>query len=487
LLAATCVALALSLTTVAHARPRTPVLRKLTSVNSGLLRDVKLHRQRGDEIAFLFDGSIAGTDPAPAGLNLYLVDVESGAIRLAFPNGGADTQTPTRPTDRDDLGRWPRYVSFASSADIDPARDNSDGNQEIFLWETESGTIHQLTESLAPTQNSEPFASDTGECIVFTSTGDFDDNDGSDIGVPTPGFENADGSAEVFLFAIRSGAAFPNDAILTQISNGPAGTSSGNAVVGGYTEPRQCRSIGYRSDHDQLGIGRSGEHIYSYSKGSAVLEDMTTRKGLAGGPPDGVYNAPSISGASNFARGPFIVFTTSEDLWRNESQATNIYRYRFFHPELRQITSLPSGVAQDPVTSDGGGHIAFRSDSEVLVSSDGPHNADGNFEIFRIRGRRRVKQITQTTGCENGPPSMRSDSTRIAFWSNCDLVPTGTTPGQRQLFLYQEVEKNDPLASASACHIAAGCCNEANNCIRVEDGKLPRVPRRGCIDRKRGC
>lgn len=469
-------AIAAGPTPVALARPRTPVLRQFTAQSVGSLSDVKLRGQRGDQITFL--------DPDGT---LYFIDLEANTLEVAFDQQGTPVSDPTSPTDPDGLGRWPSYVAFASAADLDPGVGNADGNREIFLWETDSGELHQLTNTLAPVQNSQPFASDTGECVVFSSTGNLDDNDGSDVGFPSPGFSNTDASLEVFLYGIRSGTAFPSDGFFTQISQGPSGTSSDAAVVGGYTEPRQCRSIAYRSDHDQLSAGFSGTHLYSYNRGSAVLEDMTTRKGLPDGPPDGIYGAPSISGASNFARGPFIVFTTAEDLWRNDSTGGNIYRYRFFHPELRQITALTGSAAENPVTSDGGGRVAFRSRAEVLEDRGTPHNADGNREIFRIKGRRRVLQITDTSGCDNGPPSMRSDGTRIAFWSDCNLIPGSSPAGVRQVYLYQQVERGDPLETVEGCRISEGCCNEANNCLRIHQGKLPKVPRRGCLDRARGC
>ncbi len=62
---------------------------------------------------------------------------------------------------------------------------NSDGNNEIFLWDIPSDSIIQITTSSASIMNVSPDISDTGE-VVFVSNGDY-----------LPG-NNVDGSVEVF-------------------------------------------------------------------------------------------------------------------------------------------------------------------------------------------------------------------------------------------------------------------------------------------------
>ncbi|MFT4571499.1 MAG: hypothetical protein ACI8TX_001305 [Hyphomicrobiaceae bacterium] len=256
--------------------------------------------------------------------------------------------------------------------------------------------------------------------------------------------------------------------------------------------PRQCQSIAYRSDHDQLDVARSGHHLYICTPASGKREDLTTNRGLRGGPPDGEYSSAGITGASNFARGPFLVFTTDLDLLRNGSAATNIYRYRIFHPQLNQVVDLADGVvASDPVVSDGGGHVAFRCDGELLVKAKRnvvlPVNADGNQEIFLLRGRRNVSQITQSVGCTNGPPALRSDATRIAFMSDCDLVAGENPTSIPQIFFVEKVFRNDPALQPGGCETSQGCCVGPPDCTGVAIGKTRRARRIKCVDKAKGC
>lgn len=480
----------LAVASPSFARPKIPVLRQLTSLSTGSIQSLRLQGQRGESLVFLSDGDVLGPGSASGNLELYEIDVENGAVRKAFPSGGADILQPTRATDPDDLERWPSYVAFSSSGDFDPSVGNADGNQEIFLWVPSSGAIHQITDTAAPVVNAEPFASDTGSCLAFTSNGDLDPEGIDDAELFDPNFNNADGSREIFVYALREAEQFPQQGQFIQVSNGPAGTSSDGPVVGGYTEPRQCQSVGYRADHDQFGGARSGRHLYIYSTGSGKLEDLTSRHGLPDGPPDGEYSKPWITGASNFARGPFLVFTTDLDLTRNGSASTSVYRYRIFHPALNQVIDLGDGeTASSPVIADGGGHVAFLSDGELLAKAKRPFtppfNTDGNDEVFLLRGRRRLRQITRSADCRNEQTSMRSDATRVAFVSDCGLL--GQSLGQPQIYIHQLVFRGDPLLAPGACTSAENCCLGPPNCAGPVEGKARRPRRRGCLTTASGC
>ena len=92
-------------------------------------------------------------------------------------------------------------------------------------------------------------------------------------------------------------------------------------------------------------------------------------------------------------------------------------------PELPEVETLRRTLA--PAISDGGRWIAFESNGEILKRSkagEGPFNADGNWEIFRLRGNRRVQQITETAGCDNTQASILDKGVSLAFRSTCDLI-----------------------------------------------------------------
>ncbi len=278
------------------------------------------------------------------------------------------------------------------------------------------------------------------------------------------------------------------------MSNAPSDAyESAHPVVGGYWFGRQCQTTAYVSDFDQLGAGRTGRKVFEFDRNSGRTLDLEAPKeipwGIGGAPGD--YLWPSISSASQFARGPFVVFQTDADLWRNGSEGFEIFRYRVFHPRMTQYTDVLAGDVERPVISDGGGVLAFQSTGEMLdpragarLGMPGPWNADGNSEIFRLEGRRSLEQLTDSVGCNNTLPSLRDDGTWIAFRSDCDLM--GLNPANvPQVFLWRAVEPDDPLAG-SACRVEDGCCNEANGCYGGVAGEKPKVRRRDCAAKGSG-
>lgn len=475
---------------LAGARPEQPILKQVTNLTEGSIERLKIRRQKGASLVFVSDGDVMGPGTAAGHREIYYYDTTNETLQRATDSGAGESWAPSQPIDDINLGDRAEFVAFVSTADLDPDRDNSDGNPEIFVWEIATGLTRQITDTLAPVVNDKPFASDSGRCIVFSSSADLADNDGSDDGNPGTGFSNPDGSLEVFQYSLHFDGSYPYGGITTQVSNGPAGTESSDPVVGGYWFPRQCQSTSFVSDHDQLGEGVTGEHLYVYSRFNGQLERMTpSERRLPFGVPDGDYNAPHISGASNFARGPYLVFTTAADVWNNLSTGLNLFRYRIFHPELMQLTDLSSGNVSSPEVSDGGGKVLFAADGELLNKvrrprgDDGPLNADGNSEIFRLRGRTKVHQFTRTEGCENTLPTVRDDATAFAFVSTCDLIPGLNPDGVPQVFHYQQVKRGDPLLSDANCVAAEGCCSEANGCYTRYFGKTKRVSRKNCAEK----
>lgn len=469
-----------------------PVLFQVTHNTTGDVQVPRLRSERPEAITFMSTGDVLGPGTATASHEIYHWEFSSGLLQRITESGAFESYDHTRPTDTTQTSR-PEYVAFVSTADLDPFADNSDGNPEIFLWEKVSGRMRQITDTQPPVVNAKPFASDSGRCIVFTSTGDISDNDGSydSFSNPPTGYSNADGSQEVFYVELDV-SAVPEVGSWTQLSNGPVGTSSSEPYVGGYYYPRQCNIIAFQSDHPQIPDAPAGLQMYNFKRISGEVRLLAARQVPLPGnlPPDGDYFTPSISSASNFARGPFIMFTTAADVLNNGSTNLNVFRYRVFHPMMTQYTDLDVGSAVAPVISDGGRWIAFESDGEILLhdrEDAGPYNADGNWEIFRLRGLRRVQQITQTAGCENTQATILDKGVTLTFRSTCDLIPGLNPAGVPQVFLYMQVTPDNPLATAAACQVGDGCCNEANGCYNVLEGRKYRVSKPNCLARPSGC
>jgi hypothetical protein len=288
----------------------------------------------------------------------------------------------------------------------------------------------------------------------------------------------------------------------TQLSNGPAGTSSSKPVIGGFYYPRQCNSTFYISDAIQTHIAgdhTSGTHVYEYVRANGTGYVLAAQEISYPNqyPPSGEYYAPGLSSASNFARGPFAVFTSDADIWNNANSQPNLFRFRSFHPRMTQYTGLddPAHEIRGPQISDGGRWITFESNAnlnrKLVKNSAVPQYADdGNFEIWRMQKRRKIQQITDSpAGCENTQVSLNDRGLNMAFRSTCDLIPGRNPNNSPQVFFYMQVKKKDPLACVDpvkfgcTCDLAEGCCNEANGCFKKIEAKAYKPNKKNCVDK----
>ena len=485
-------ALSLSTAQQADARGRIPVIQQITNNTVGTISDPRIRSQFGDSIVFTSDGDVTGLPPGHN--EIYYFDVLTGTMTRLTNTVVGESREGARATDSVGAGERPEQITFVSTGNLDPSVGNADGNPEIFVWRKDNNTMHQLTNTPVGVVNSDPYPSDSSKCIVFSSTGNLNNNPGTDPTVPTSPHSNLDGSVEVFQYTVEDSGTFPSSGFFTQLSNGPVGTTSTRPVVGGYIFQRQCQTSIYMSTHDQTGEGINvgNTNIFEYDRNSGntlMLESGEVPWDIQ----PGNYLYPHISSASPFARGPFVVFQTDADEWRNGSDGSEIFRFRAFHPRMTQYTDYLDGSVERPVISDGGGYIAFQSNGEILdvrhdarLGGTPPFNVDGNYEIFKTKGRTKVWQITNSEGCTNDLPSVRDDATSIAFRSDCDLVPGSNAGGVQQVFLYQLVKSRDVLATEAGCEVDAGCCNEANGCYQQIYGGKPKPRKKGCLD-KSGC
>ena len=488
----------------AAAAPGYTVLRQITNITTGTIESVKLRSQEGKDVAFVSTGDVMGPGTETAQRQIYLwreSETAVGTITRVTNMPGCESYDVSRPTDTTQSDR-PMLISFVSTCDLDPLKDNADGNPEIFFYDIDAATFHQITDTVAPVVNGDPFPSDSGRCLVFRSNGNLNNNIPShphyDPAHPGPGYSNPDGSAEVFIYGkLDADVDYPYNNVFTQVSNGPVGTTSSKPVMNGYYWPRQCASTAFQSDHDQEGGGHVGTRIYLYKMPMSSIEAITAAE-IPNGFPPGNYTNPMISAASPFARGPHIVFESEPDLWRNESEGVNIFDWRDFHPRMTQFTNVGFGFdARQPQVGDGGGVIAFHSNGELLnperparTGELPPFNADANYEIFRLEGRKNVSQITQTTGCQNTNVSIKDDGDRMSFLSTCDLIAGKNPTNQSQVFLWALQRSDYPLVQDGACLQANACCIHsvrATTCYHPLQGRKPKISRPNCIDKPTGC
>jgi len=184
--------------------------------------------------------------------------------------------------------------------------------------------------------------------------------------------------------------------------------------------------------------------------------------------------------------GPSTVFASNADLWSNGSSGFHIFKFAILTGALRQVTGDPGGGHRRPSVSDGSTVVIFESTGEPADPSlpskrgpDGPHNADGNSEIIRMVGRRLLRPITRTTGCNNDSASIMGNGRGIGFRSTCDLVAGHNGLGAQQVFAYYELHRGEDLYRVEECTIASGCCSNANGCYEEVAARAHDVPRPG--------
>ncbi len=485
--------------TPAQARGELPIMLQITNNTTGDIERPRLRMREGLTLTFVSDGDVMGLGSEPGHREVYYHDVLAGTTVRVTNTAVGESYYASRQTDDIFSNGRPDYIVFTSTGEHGAGSSNPEGNPELFMWIPSTNEFHQLTFTGAGVVNEQAYPSDSGQCIVFQSTGDLDNNPGTDSNWEATGFANPDGSAEVFMMNMDDPEIFPVPAFSTQMSNGPAGTTSSEPSTGGYIFARQCQNTPYLSDHDQFGEGVTGTHIYNFKKVVGESERLLNKArgnivigdGFA---LSGDYRDPHISSASQFARGPNIVFATDADLWQNQLDGFEMFKYRAFHPRMTQQSYVLDGGVRWPTVSDGGGWMTYASDGEVLHPArgaqdgrSGPFNADGNYEIFQIRTRRLAWQLTDTINCENTHPHQMGSGEMVAFRSTCDIVPGQNASGVPQVFLYRKLKSRDPLLQAGTCRVEEGCCNVANGCFQELLGVQIKAPNRFCENRRRGC
>jgi Tol biopolymer transport system component len=295
-------------------------------------------------------------------------------------------------------------IAFSSKADITGG--NADKNSEIFLYDTNTKTFTQITQSPAGGSNLQPAISANGTRIAFESDRNLTGN-------------NADGNFEIFLFDANTG--------LTQIAEtleggllsnrSPAINADGTRIV-------------FESNRNLNGGNADGNvEVFLFDSNANTITQITD---TAGAP--NPFLEPRINPA-----GTLIAFSSSSDLkpGGNPDQNFEIFLHNTQTPMLAQITNTSSfNGAMNPAMSNDGARISFDSDDDITPGPGG--NADHNFETFLFDATTNTfSQLTFTlSGNGSAFSSINSDGTRIAFQSTSSVIPGGNTDDNYEVFFF---------------------------------------------------
>ncbi len=329
-----------------------------------------------------------------------------------------DTLVITQLTDNVGLNSFPFDISagdnlVALSSEADPAGDNPDGNREIFLFNRASETFTQITDTTGE-DNIVPVLNGDGTLIAFDSTADVtggnpDNNreiflfdadtdtftqitdtagvnspvsditpDGATIGFHSDADltgDNPDASLEVFLFDVGS-------MTFTQITDGGDDINSAAAALssGGTV-------IGLNSDTNPTGGNPdNNREIFLFDTNTMQFTQVTDSADTDNG-------GPSIS-----SDGSRLVFTSRADLTGNNPDGNReVFLFDAATDITTQITDSVGGTFSDAVISGDGTRILFNSGSDI-----GGGNPDGNIEVYFADCRVVVGDGDNSGGCALG-------------------------------------------------------------------------------------
>ncbi len=262
-------------------------------------------------------------------------------------------------------------VAFQSRANING--NNPDNVLNVYLFDSTTGIITQITDVLTTQQANEPSINGDGTLITFRSNANF-----------TGG--NGDGSTEIWVFNTT------NSTFIQLTDNGvtnnePAISADGTKVVFQHS-------------------GDGNVELFIADVATGVVNQLTNTE-----PPTFSVD-PEINGD-----GTLIVFRG------NRGGTNQIFLIDTTTSALTQITNF-AVQSTEPFISADGKRIAFKSTADINGG-----NPDNNNEIYIFDTETgKFTQITVTSGGNNDLPSLNADGTRVGIESNANI--NGGNPDQ---------------------------------------------------------
>ena len=241
----------------------------------------------GDKIAFASGADINGVNIG-GNSEIYIFDTESGIYtRITDTSLGTSTQPS--------INAAGDKVAFTSNAHINGV--NTGDNDEIYLFDTVSGTFTQITDSpVNPPygDSSRPSINAAGDRVAFTSR--------ANINGVNPGLNR-----EIYLFDAASG-------VITQITDEPSGESVAPTINA------QGNIVAFSSDANINGGNPDGNaEIFVFDTASGAITQVTSD-------PLGDARAPSMNAA-----GSLITY------WSPDSENANINREIFMASCINRV------------------------------------------------------------------------------------------------------------------------------------------------------
>ena len=336
----------------------------------------------GTLVVFISDHDLTGSN-ADGNLEIYLYDVETSTITQVTDTAGGSNVSPSMSSDGS-------LVVFASENDITGF--NADGNNELILLDTETLALTQLTDTIgggASFSNRFPIMNSNGTHIAFVSNRDHTG-------------ENADGSLEVFLLDIDS-------SIFTQIT---VTTGTGHNLRAGISPDGSM--VSFDSEADLTGSNPDlSQELFIYNANTDTITQVTDSTGST---------VNSNRNSSISPDGLLVAFESNLDLTgENPDGDVQIFLYDILADNIKQIVMTDSSD-RGPKFSADGSFIIFNSSEDI--TGDNPGNSNEIFLYDLVEDM--FLQYTASTGSFSFSTSFNSDLTFLAASNDSDL--TGDNP-----------------------------------------------------------
>ena len=333
----------------------------------------------GSRIAFVSNRDFVGTN-GDGNNEIFLYDAATASYtQITATTGSGGVNVPS-------ISAAGTRVAFQSSKNLTGA--NSDGNNEIFVWDETGPTLTQITSSASTATNAAPKISADGTHVAFSSNADL------------AGGGNTDLNQEIFLWA----ATGPTTTQVTATTSGTGANANPSVSSDGTV-------VAFRSNRDIGGLNPElNPEIFRWTSTGPTTTAVTST-------PSGSNDSPSVS-----ADGTRIAYrSTTDPLGTNGDANQEVFLWSASGPTTTQVTVTTGGSSDGQALAGDGTRLVFRSNRDLVSGG----NSDNTFEIFSYEvGGGVVTQLTDTPvgGGGNRAPVMAGDGSSVAFESDRDVT-----------------------------------------------------------------
>jgi Tol biopolymer transport system component len=369
----------------------------------------------GKRVVFLSDCDIIPGMNKDQNYEIFLYDTETKRfVQITDTTATAKNNVPenNQPTINQDGS----LVAFRSSLDIIHGQ-NADGNPEIFLYDTKTKSLAQLTHTPPPVINTGPSLSGDGERLVLLSSVDL-----------SPG-ENREGKTEIFLFEKKTGK-------FTQLTHIPSSLSGKEnvppVVHSSAVISRDGTKVVIASTADLVKGENNdgGSQFFIYDLTKKNITQLTHMKGNPG-TMSHQHGPPALNDKAT--RLAFLSMSGLDHSDHEEGQPA-IFLLDLSTQSITPLVKAPNCLLHNPTMNGDGTKVAFSSTCDFIGENNDP--GVKNEEIFLYNTTTKtITQLTHTLRDFNHSPSIDRSGARIAFGSDRDIHRGSNLDENSEIFL----------------------------------------------------